>query len=322
MSNSTKTEAERAVQRQFRIAWLVAGAFLAFLVLLFRAELNRLPNRVELGPRAVPLRFEPVALGTSSVGPFQVVGSWRLFADDSRFGGISGLAVDGDSLVAVTDSGVIARFPRPDGSDSEVSLRELPDGPGQPGFKVNRDSEALLADPAGGGWWIAFENRDELWLYDRGFRKSLRRVALNRRGLARNRGIEGVVSDGAGLLLFPERGGRAIGMGKTGNSRILGIAGWLSEAVRLPGGQLLVINRRPTPVGLTNDLVVLGRKSADYRAAAQWRLPVGRLDNVEGLAAERMPGGAVRLWVMTDNNFQRRHPTLLIALELRPRPAR
>ena len=47
-------------------------------------------------------------------------------------------------------------------------------------------------------------------------------------------------------------------------------------------------------------------------------IPVGRLDNVEGLSAELMPDGSTRLWMVTDNNLQQRRPTLLIAVDLKP----
>ena len=79
---------------------------------------------------------------------------------------------------------------------------------------------------------------------------------------------------------------------------------------------------RPTPIGLRNDLVELVPNGGSYRAGAQWRIPVGRLDNVEALAAEPIAQGAIRLWMMTDNNFRQRQKTLLIKAELKPRPAR
>jgi hypothetical protein len=321
MRDSSKTEAERIVQREFRKNWLIASALLVLGVLLFRAGLNRLPNRIELGPRTVPLHFEPVNLAAGSVGPFRIVASWRLFAADPRFGGISALAVDGPDLVALSDSGVVARFPKPPVRAAAVSLDDLPGGPGRAGFKVNRDSEALAAIP-GGGWVVAFENRDELWTFDHAFTRALRRARIKGHGLSRNRGIEGMVADGRGLILFPESGGSAIRPGEKEIAAVTGLTGWISDAVRLPDGRILVANRRLTPIGLGNFLVVLRPDSGGYRAGDGWRVPVARLDNVEALAAEPLPGGGTRIWAMTDNNLQQRRPTLLIALELRPRPAR
>ena len=322
MHDPSKTEAERPVQLEFRKSWLLPGALLALSVLLFRAELSRLPNRIEVGERTVSLRYEPAALDSGSVGPFQIVGAWRLLADDPRFGGISALAVDESELIAISDSAVVARFPKPGMENARVSLRELPGGPGRAGFKVNRDSEALVADPMGRGWWVAFENRDELWLYDRRFGRALERVSFDASGLGRNRGVEGMSADGEQLLLFPERGGRALQLDPAATLPISGISGWLSDAVRLPNGRILLVNRRPTPIGLSNSLVLLEKGAGGYLARRHWRIPLGRLDNVEALAAEPLAGGGTRLWMMTDNNLQQRRPTLLLALELRPRPVR
>lgn len=291
-------------------------------VLLFRAGLNRLPNRTELGPKTVTLHYQPVRLEAGSGSGFQVVGAWRLLTDDLRFGGLSALALNEAGFIALTDSGVVARFPKPGAASASLSLAELPAGPRSGGFKVNRDSEALVADPEGRGWWVAFENRDELWLYDPAFTRALSRRRVVAAGLSRNRGIEGMVADKAGMLLFRESGGDALRLGQGETVPIRSLSGWISDAVRLPGGGLAVLNRRPTPIGLANWLVMLEQIDGGYGAGEAWRIPVGRLDNVEGLAAESMPGGGVRLWMVTDNNLQQRRPTLLLALELRPRPAR
>ena len=321
MRSSSRTEAEQAVQLEFRKSRLAGGALLALLVLLFRSELDRLPNRIEVGPRAVDVRFEPVDLAGGSSGPFRVAATWKLSVDDARFGGISALALDGDDFVALTDSGVAARFARPGQEMSQAWIREVPGGPGNAGFKYNRDSEALVADPLGRGWWVAFENRDELRLYDQRFERSLdsRRLSL---GLPRNRGIEGMVAADTDLLLFPEQAGRAVASVAAVERPVRNVSGWLSDAVRLPGGTILVINRRPTPIGLRNDLVELLPDGGGYRAGATWRIPVGRLDNVEAIAAEPLAHGGARLWMMTDNGFRQRQPTLLIEAELRPRPSR
>lgn len=322
MDDSSKTEAERTVQQEFRKSWLIPGTLLVLTVLLFRSALDRLPNRFELGSRSVSLRFEPVSLEPGSGREARVVGAWRLFADDPRFGGLSALVLTDKGFVALSDSGVVARFPRPSRRMAKVDLGELPGGPGAAGFKVNRDSEALVADPLGRGWWVAFENRDEAWLYDRNFRRALERSAVRDSALSRNRGIEGMVADRDGLLLFPETGRKALRVNRDPSVKMSGISGWISDAVMLPGGLLAVLSRRPTPIGLGNTLVLLERGGPAYQPRQSWRIPVGRLDNVEGIAAEPTSGGVTRLWMVTDNNFQERRPTLLIAVEVKPRPSR
>ena len=72
-----------------------------------------------------------------------------------------------------------------------------------------------------------------------------------------------------------------------------------------------------TPTGFTNAVTLLDSlPGGGFRTARSFALRGGRLDNVEALAAERMPGGATRLWLMTDDNFQRPLRTLLIALDV------
>ena len=321
MPDSSKTEAEQAVQREFRKSWLITGTLLTLAVLLFRWELNRLPNRTELGPKTVTLSIQPVGIGSGSGAGFRVVGAWRLLADDPRFGGLSALGITENGLIALSDSGVVARFSKPRAGVARVRLNDLPAGPRDGRFKANRDSEALLADPLGRGWWVAFENRDEVWLYDRNFSRHLGRLRLRSDRLGWNRGIEGMAADGARLLLFPESGDRIVQFGETADIPISGLSGWVSDAVRLRDGRLAVLNRQPAPVGLRNFLVVLEPNITGYRAGQSWRIPVGRLDNVEGLAVGPSANG-VRLWMITDNNFQQRRPTLLLAVDLKPRPAR
>jgi len=46
------------------------------------------------------------------------------------------------------------------------------------------------------------------------------------------------------------------------------------------------------------------------------RIALGARDNVEAIAAEPRAGGGTRLWLLTDNDFRPRAPTLLVALDL------
>lgn len=244
----------------------------------------------------VDYRADPTAHG--AVGSFRIVGSWTVHVDDARFGGISGLALNGGSLLALTDSGVVARLPRP-GSRGLAVLRDLPDGPGDPRFKRNRDSEALTRDPAGRGWWVAFENRHSLWLYDREFGQALRRIDLAGLGMRANRGVEGLVGSGPRLMMFREWGG------------LLPVGTGVSDAARGPGGVLWLTTRS---FGLNGVVNRLGR-FAGGRVVDAMVLPLGPLDNVEGIAAETNGSGGTRLWLITDNDFSGSRPTRLIALE-------
>lgn len=300
MPDSGSPGAERPVQPLFRKSWLFSGLTLAAAIVaahgLFHVPASRQPR----APATVDVdyRADPTVHGL--VGKFRIAGSWTVHVDDPRFGGVSGLALDGASLVAVTDSGVIVRLPRP-GKGGAAELRDLPDGPGSPRFKRNRDSEAITADPAGRGWWVAFENRHSLWLYDSGFRRALRRVDLGGLGLRANRGIEGLAASGNRLTLFREWGG------------LLPLGTGVSDAAPDPGGTIWLTTRS---FGLNGVVNRLGRFSGG-RVVDAAVLPLGPLDNVEGIAAEPNGSGGTRLWLMTDNDFQANRLTRLIALETR-----
>ena len=89
--------------------------------------------------------------------------------------------------------------------------------------------------------------------------------------------------------------------------------GRVSDVAMLPDGGLAVIARSYSPAGFKAQLLVMNE--AQMRLVAP--LGLGRLDNPEAIAAEPLAGGGTRLWVMTDNDFRRRVPTLLIALDWR-----
>ena len=271
-----------------------------------------------------PIRFEPVSIDAPGFSPLHLAGAWELRSEDPRLGGVSALAVDGGALIAISDSGAVIRFPKPSAAHAVASFRELPAGPGDPRFKSHRDSEALLRDPLGRGWWVAFENRNQVWLYNGGFGRPLGRIDFGRKRWPRNRGIEGLTSEGGALLLFPERGSKVVEIrGKSERTfPIENPAGRISDATRLPSGELAVVNRHLTAFGFANSIAVLRPTGTGFHYGERIRLAVSPLDNVEALASERLPDGQIRVWLATDDNFQRPLRTLLIALDWPRRPAR
>ena len=308
---------ERGMQPKFRIRRLAAALLLLAAIASFDVWLAHFPNRQELGWRAARIEFKPVRLDARAFAPLRPAAAWRLTSADPRFGGISSLAIDGGRLLALTDAGALVRF-RPGKTDARIG--ELPGGPGTGRFKSHRDSEALVRDSRGRGWWVAFENRHELWLFDPAFRRALQRIDLGGRGWRVNRGIEALVADGDSLLLVHEDGDHLLRMTGSGvRSIAIGNArGAISEAAALGAGRYLAVERRVTPLGFRNALVSLEKSGSGYRFGRRIALPLGPFDNVEGLAVERRSDGALRLWLMTDDNFQRPFRTLLIALDWPP----
>ncbi|MBA2466374.1 MAG: esterase-like activity of phytase family protein [Sphingomonas sp.] len=306
---------ERKVQPKFSIGRTAAALGLLAAIGLFDLWLGKFPNRQELGSRIAAVAQTPVVFEPEAFAPFRLAGAWRLTSSDPRFGGISALAVEDGRLIALSDSGVVVRFGE---SRASAVIGELPAGPGSKRFKRNRDSEALVADPQGRGWWVAFENRDELWLYDPTFATALQRIRLGDRGWGKNYGFEGAATDGRSLLLLHEAGDNLLRVsGRQGRvMRIAGARARLSDAVDLGDGRWLAVERQLTPLGFRNALVILERIGGDYRLGRRFALPVGRRDNVEAIALERRAGGTRRLWLMTDDNFNPALRTLLIALDI------
>ena len=312
---------ERRVQPQFRIGKHLAAAALAAIIVLVGSALSRIPDRLELGRRVATLYFEPVGFDSTEWGPFRLAGAWHVTGDDPRFGGVSALAIDGSDLVAVSDMGAVVRFPKAFADRARAVVSDVPGGPGPGHFKVQRDAESLAHDPQGRGWWVGFEHGNELWLFDHAFDRSLERIRFGRHRWPSNLGLEGALADGRSLLLFPENGREMVRL-DDGVSRTFAIAnsqGSVSEAARLPDGTMLVIQRNISPLGFRSALVELRRVGKGYRLQGRVELPLEWRDNPEGLAAEQLPNGAIRLWIMTDDNQQPPLRTLLIALDI---PAR
>jgi hypothetical protein len=316
MADSRGTEAERQLQGKFSFRPLAAALLLIAAIVFFDWWLIWVPDRVELGERAATLTIVPADVDAAEFAPLQVHGAWVLDSDDPRFGGVSGLALGTDRVLAVTDSGAIVRFPLPRTGSGRTSatIRELPAGPNSKRFKRNRDSEALVGTDE--GWWVAFENSHQVWLYDPAFSRPLKRIRLNSGEWGQNIGIEGVAAAGSFLLLFHETGDRLFEIGQAGGRQrpLSGTWGPISDAA-IGDGLLLAIERRLTPLGFANALLVIERASGGYHVQRRFALPLKAYDNVEGLATERRPGG-LRLWLITDDNFQAPLRTLLLALDV------
>lgn len=321
MHDSHPIDAERRMQLGFSKADALNILAVPALLLGFAWLLERTPDLPDLGPRHGVIAFEPILLNSEGFGPLRLVGAWELSSNDPRFGGISALAVDGRDLLALSDAGALIRFGKPQEGAGRAYFADLPAGPAAPGFKRNRDSEALIRDPGGRGWWVAFENRHQLWLFSHRFDRALVKLSLRPRDWDGNSGIEALALDGTAILMIPEPGGTVLRLEDDSyRTYRLEQGARISDAVGLEDGTTILLERSLTPFGFTNALTRLEREGQAYRRGGRIPLSLGPLDNGEALAAERLPGGGVRLWLMTDDNHQPPLRTVLVALDL-PRGA-
>ncbi|WP_344708502.1 esterase-like activity of phytase family protein [Sphingomonas humi] len=314
--------AEWNVQRSF-IKLLIAGAFL----LLATDGQTDWPDRTPRPDRIARLHFQKVDLQGAVGRGLTLDGAWTLSADDARVMGLSALAVRADGrLEALSDSGALVTFAPPKGDTAPALVSDLPGGPGYPTFKKYRDSEAMIVDADGRGRTIAFESRHSLWRFDADGTARKLPLPLPSAGWGSNKGIEAMVDNPAGgTTLLLHEGGRLVlrvtGMSAVRSLPLAGATGGVADAVRLPDGRIVVAVREIGLLGLTDRLAWLERTGAGYRLVNFATLPLGPLDNVEGLAAQADSDGRTILWAVTDNDGWRRTLLLRMTLDTRKAPA-
>ena len=335
--------------KAFRMKGLVLPRILILLAVLATAvpSTQSAPLGVAQVAGRARLVAEPVVLDPENparrrFGALTYLGGWSLTSADPRLGGISGLNIAHDGLLAISDAGTVMRIGFSGGRPATLRLQGLPDGPGTRGpgdaRKADRDTEALATDPATGRHWIAFEQHHEVWRYAPGFTRAeahaklphtaawednLGAEALARlpdgRTLAISENLSGP-NGTADMLLFasdPTAGGpmrRLRYRPPPGGYRV-------TDAAVLDGKRLLVLHRRfslTTGVGAhlgVVDIAALdGAAVVSPRTVAEWG-PQLAIDNMEALAVAR-EGGRTVIWMASDDNFNPIQRTLLLKFAL------
>jgi hypothetical protein len=299
------------------------------------------PLVVEVAP--VPL--SPGAPGRERVGSLAYRGGLWLRSSDRRFGGLSDLRVsaDGTRLWAVSDCGfgLSATLSYDPGGRlagfAEPQLIELRGPNGDRLSHDERDAESLVVD--GESLEVGFERADRILSYPLvpPFAGASRRVpvpdALHE--CRSNGGLEtmALIARGRHFLACEERKGQAsdtpawVETGDGWTERrypLLFDGGWADEpfrptsAARLPGGDMLVLERRFPPIGArvvriaAEDLAVasaaVGKAPAfRTREVARFESPL-TLDNFEGIEV-RWDGRRTLVYLLSDDNncAKRRH---------------
>ena len=288
-------------------------------VLAAYVPIRGLPDRHLLPAASVALTYRPAVL-TPVTGPLLLAGAWEMTASDPRFGGLSALAIDGGRFLAVSDLGAAIRFDPPSASHPRALLADLRQGPGNPGLKASRDAESLARDPRGRGWWIGYEQRHSLWLYDEGFGRAVAAVDLKRPDWHYNRGAEGLLAEMDSLLVARENGREVMRVGRHGLLRLqLRTGAEVADAARAPDGSAWLLLRSKGRAGISESIAPLLKDGPGYRAGPAWPLPKAAFDNYEGMAIAPRPGGGWRFWLVTDDGHRFMARTLLVALDL-PNP--
>ena len=313
---------------------------------------------VMLAMLAIPARSEPIALSSdvlpyfhigssdNRVGRLTFAGGLELYSQDERFGGLSGLRVNGDGsrLVAVSDTAnwLSAAIER-DGkgalsglSDARLYCLCRPDG-SRYGSKHWGDSEGV--EVVGDTAYVTFERLNRINRYHLGKDGSpgepeQATASFKRLNIEYNEGLEALAVGPPGSPLA----GRFISIAEeslngAGNNRAFLASKSeieefaitrsgdysITDAVFLPDGDLAVLERR---FGFSVGLGMRIRRfdSASVHPGVTLRGEVlaeaglsSRIDNMEGIAAWRDANGQTRIVLISDNNFNRRlQRTLLL----------
>ena len=274
-------------------------------------------------------------------------GGLVLTSSDKAFGGFSSLHVlaDGRRFITATDRGNWLRGEiRYDGERPaaivDAEMAPMLGGDGRPLARRRwYDTEAIAAD--GGTLYVGIERVNRIVRFDvgkHGFdaRAALVPVPPAVRKLPNNKGIEGLVYVprgrplGGTLIAFAERAldtvgnhsGFLVGGPRPGSFALRRHRDFdVSDAALLPGGDLLVLERRFTwldGVGIRIRRVPLAEIKpgalVDGREIFSADLSY-QIDNMEGLAVHRS-GDEIVLTMISDDNFSALQRTLLLQFTL------
>ena len=320
------------------------GALLALALLLMLGTPVAPGPPVPLpGPGEAPLVYTPIPFDGGDprdldAGRLHFLGGWTMTSPDLRLGGLSGLRVEGDRAIAVSDIGMVDSFPLP-GTTPAPRIRFQPviEGPGPERRRSNRDTEGIWVE--GDRLWLSFERQNAVWRYNRA---SLRAEAGARPARMRrwwgNSGAETIARLGDGRFLVIEEGrddgsptsdavlfggDPALPETPTMSLRYRRPPGYrATDAAPLPDGRVLILNRALSGLRLSAKLVL-----ADLRGLPPGGTIAGAeiatleaplvIDNMEGIAVTQERGRTI-VWLVSDDDFMRLfRRTLLLKFELR-----
>lgn len=311
---------------------LATGLFLALATIVPPPPLAPLDGPATAALTATPIRLDEGDPRRRRVGRLVFLGGWVLRSDEPRFGGISAMQIADAHVVALSDSGVLLRFPLPPGVGGTARLDIIPLARPWQRRDLGFDTEALILGPDAA--WLGIERRHAAARFSRPdwrLESLFRPVAM--RSWRRNSGTEAMVLlDDGRFMLFAERKGISPVLLFAGDPAEPGTSlsplryrpspGYrVTDAARLPDGRLLLLHRRVVWFGRFSARlsVVDARKlragmllHGNEIATLEWPLAV---DNFEALSVTRENGRTI-VRLASDNNFTTVQRTLLLEFAL------
>lgn len=303
------------------------------------------------GERALPgeqidIEATPVSLGkpeavNEALTDLVFVGGWALESDHAGFGGLSGLAItDTGDLLAVSDDAAFVWLTLQPGEDftpeptATFAYMRDADGNHLRG-KTRGDAEGLALKD--GLAFVSFERDHRVEAFDLGTcAASARAVPVYTlddqplgldKEMGSNKGPEALTLSGDHLIIGleePTPGGAPAGqLGVPLAARIAQDGGQLLTGFDQVGDTLFSLHRAYFP-GLGNTISIKAHRttSRDGEPLLEQSKTLATLgphlavDNFEGIAAQEQPDGALRLFLISDDNFSARQRTLLYAFDI------
>jgi len=285
--------------------------------------------------------FTTAPLELKGNGALSYAGGLYLLSSSARFGGFSGVTArpsnDGEvTFNAVTDAGDFAEFTgrldrgRLVGA-TDLKLSELRDSQGAVfPYKGAGDAEDLSLLPDRVGFAVAFEGNHRIVAYEEPFRPDGPQgpidIPPDVADAPGNEGIEAVSVLPGGLMAVGAEDGRiwfcpkgaACTQVADGAPRRLSIPWGLSGFDRLTGSELVAVYRTKALFGpwrakIVHIVVQDGRAKMTQLAEL-----LSAPGNLEGIAAVPAANGkGWRLYLISDNGFDEREPTVLLAFDWR-----
>jgi len=280
----------------------------------------------------VPINNPGLEAGT---GQLIYAGGVQITSGFNRLHGLSDIRFDSETgFYAVSDEGLLVRgrvqldaAGRLAGVEG-VQARPLTDPDGQPLIpKYLADAEGLAILP-NGELLVSFERLHRVWRYDQQGDRYLGDRMLPDTSLTENEGFEGIAAQGERLWLAREDGGlwscsievcrqeMAPPSSRPSDDSLRATA--LTTA---PDGTLYGLQRAYHSDRNTNSIQIARLNPGRDGAGPLWSPLIlftapTTVDNFEGLAAVRRPDGGVRLYILSDDNFNPGQRTLLLAFDV------
>jgi hypothetical protein len=256
--------------------------------------------------------------------PAGFLSSFRWVTDDPLLGGLSGIEVspDGSRFIALSDRGAIAEglFQR-DGSGQIVGLEATPfvllKGDGEAPLRAGRNDSEGLAWAADGTVYVSFEGVARVLVYADADGPAVNVPRIDEfRAMQENSSLEALAMDTAGrLYTLPERSGD-----EDRPFPVYVYDGEWRQPFDIPRqGEFLPVGADLGPDGrlylLERNFLGLGGFASRVRAFAVngddigpgetvLETDAGTHDNLEGLSVWQDAAGAIRLTMVSDDNFK------------------